>query len=672
MIKLKTNKTRNHKTMFLFLKFESEFKRLNFMCLIILLLSFSNIFAAKELLQESYLQMFDVGLAHINGDDYYDIYTANHGYSETLLLSEKGMFSRISHELNEVMIGKSAAHEMNAKIPNFREGLNIFRTDDSLLFLLCQKCGREVKGKISIPKALLGEKATSVIHIENADVVQTEITERGDFDLIEFTLQENSLLVLKRKYVSVALDFEIEYKNIFIGAKQKVPDTSQFSLISRDNHSFAWTRLNNDQYADVFVGAGGLKGKIRQFEKSQILNDMLLVSSETDRYKDVYSSFGLQKNNCRTYSSMWIDVDSDNDLDLYIGCQNDKNQLFIQTENGLFIEQAEKFGLNFRHGSVFKWQDWNRDGYQDIVLIENNRLNLYLSELKDNEFKFKLIKTSQPLGKFLQAVNTQLVISDINNDLIFEVFVTTAQKQHYFVQDGEGFKKGRLGAIGLPIDNKGHLNIVDVNLDGLLDICIFEDGIYLQGDDGKFNKSEILKDSFTYKSVYHKFENDNSILWFRNYLWFDKENDGSWDVLEAGTFRNGTAEERKQSRQFNVMKYNFKKPYEGSKIYLHKSIERKNNWLQIELTGTEKNLDAIGSEVTVNAGKRVQYRFTYGNTDSFHSQGHYRHYFGLGDNDTAKVTVKWPNGKEFTLDKVKANQLLNINYQDISMPEFPL
>jgi hypothetical protein len=97
----------------------------------------------------------------------------------------------------------------------------------------------------------------------------------------------------------------------------------------------------------------------------------------------------------------------------------------------------------------------------------------------------------------------------------------------------------------------------------------------------------------------------------------------------------------------------------GGRHELFRNETAAGNWIQIDLVGTASPRDAIGAKVYVDAGDIGQFREQNG---GFHrwSQNHKRLHFGLADNDTATVTVRWQNGTEEAFEDVVANGVYRI------------
>jgi enediyne biosynthesis protein E4 len=80
-----------------------------------------------------------------------------------------------------------------------------------------------------------------------------------------------------------------------------------------------------------------------------------------------------------------------------------------------------------------------------------------------------------------------------------------------------------------------------------------------------------------------------------------------------------------------------------------------NHWLMLHLVGTQSNRDGFGARVKVNG----QYGYCT-STGSYLSAHDKRLHFGLGAAREAKVEIRWPSGKQQTLEKVAADQILTV------------
>jgi hypothetical protein len=83
------------------------------------------------------------------------------------------------------------------------------------------------------------------------------------------------------------------------------------------------------------------------------------------------------------------------------------------------------------------------------------------------------------------------------------------------------------------------------------------------------------------------------------------------------------------------------------------------NWLAFRLTGTKSNRSAIGAQVTLQAGGRMQVR-RVNSSVGYASSSDLTVHFGLGGETSAAVKIQWPSGTVQELGTVKANQRMEI------------
>ncbi|MEM9595059.1 MAG: ASPIC/UnbV domain-containing protein, partial [Acidobacteriota bacterium] len=103
---------------------------------------------------------------------------------------------------------------------------------------------------------------------------------------------------------------------------------------------------------------------------------------------------------------------------------------------------------------------------------------------------------------------------------------------------------------------------------------------------------------------------------------------------------------------------------DGGPQVLRNEAEGAGNWLAVRLRGRAPNTDAIGAEIRVTAGKRVQKRLVRSGT-SYISQNDMRQHFGLGTVDRVEsVEVLWPDGTTTKVTGVVAGQTLVVPQPD--------
>jgi hypothetical protein len=84
-------------------------------------------------------------------------------------------------------------------------------------------------------------------------------------------------------------------------------------------------------------------------------------------------------------------------------------------------------------------------------------------------------------------------------------------------------------------------------------------------------------------------------------------------------------------------------------------------FLQISLTGTVSNRQALGARVTVRSGGRTLVKWNDGKS-GYLSQSALPIYFGLGDAEKVdRVEVLWPSGRQSLIDRgIAINRVLTV------------
>ena len=84
----------------------------------------------------------------------------------------------------------------------------------------------------------------------------------------------------------------------------------------------------------------------------------------------------------------------------------------------------------------------------------------------------------------------------------------------------------------------------------------------------------------------------------------------------------------------------------------------KNNWLKVKTIGTKSNRSGIGAKLRCTTPDGMRQVDEVRSGGSYISQNDLRIHFGLGENATADLEIRWPSGHVDKLPGVKANQVL--------------
>lgn len=598
--------------------------------------------------------LFDLGAVDVDGDSNLDIFTTNHSALQSLLLNQtQGEFIDKFSELKLSQDLKFEDIEVAGSKPNFSDpGLYIYRRKnfqwntveaDNLLVLSIHKVDRPVVGTIELISPIKTELS------DGFSIQKTEKQLAADLVLttIDFTAVADGKLFIESDLTALPIKFKIDRgisaEQIFLGQKLQQPETREFSLHWKDRHGMAWVDFNGDRFMDVFVSRGGLKGKIERFLELDLRNFLQdeLFANTGNSFADNTVEKEIHKNSCPGRQVAWVDYNNDNRLDLYVVCGKgappgalSPNQLHQQQADGTFIDVAPQLELAHLEGGSFVWLDSDLDGDLDLFWATKEQFQLYLNQ--NNQFEPQL-----PIVKSRATGVEKLAVADIDRDGDLDIYAAQSKKSLILENNNGTYKTIEPKSLGLPTAVIT-ANWVDYDNDGLVDLYALPGGIYRQKNNGKFLATHLLKPKFSLS----EFDDARS-------TWFDYDNDGRRDLLVAYKYRPWWL------RIIGKVKTDIPDP-RSWQARLYQNIGNSNHWLEIALTGSLGNPQAIGSRVTVitDDGKQIQ---QVGQADGSHySQGHYRLYFGLGQQKPKQILVEWSNGQTQTLINPASDRLLTI------------
>ncbi len=477
-------------------------------------------------------------------------------------------------------------------------------------------------------------------------------------------------------------------------------DTDGDGLVDRQpSYGVAWGDANGDGYADLYLNNhfGDRNGPPPSLYINQqdgtFVNRLDLFPAD-DRGDIVRGD---------RHGNIWADFDNDGDQDLIqlVGLNSDsepsRNKLFINeiNEGGIFVDKGVDFGITYpesraREATVF---DFNNDGLLDFIhgSLTDGTKN---PELPATVFQQNPDGTFSDVGaavdfEFDRSYGVEYVaLADFTGDGRLDVF----QKQPndvYDITSGKFVKITDSLFDGVTLQNgRGLVDmaIADFNGDLKPDIFLPSSGgnghqLVLSSPTGWEDKSvESGVRSVSYRTtdgggvVTGDFDNDGDVDLFaldRNGgpdFIFENQGDGTFT---ANAFSDTTplpGVPRPDLRTVAVADYNndgfldlLETTHRNDPTYrLLQNKGNSNNWLSIDLEGTESNRDGIGATVYVTAGGVTQMR-QQTNGQHHRAQDHKRIHFGLGDQSTiSEIRIKWPSGIEQVLTGVTVNQILQV------------
>jgi len=222
--------------------------------------------------------------------------------------------------------------------------------------------------------------------------------------------------------------------------------------------------IDNDGFLDWFVNDDEDINEI-------FLNDSTGLLIEADDFIDMKTA--KPSDNSGNYSTDWVDIDSDGDVDFYLSkCRSTAlsskdprriNQLFINDGNNNYEEKASEYGLAFGAQTwATNFGDLDNDGDLDAIVINHfDKWNL-LENVRNDTFVDR-IKSLDSIG----GVATQCLLRDFDNNGYLDILVTGRADNLWFNQ---GEWKFKLEQDPFRYFETTNFSVGDINHDGFHDI----------------------------------------------------------------------------------------------------------------------------------------------------------------------------------------------------------
>ena len=631
--------------------------------------SLGGLFVERPLPSQSTRELFDIGIADINGDDHLDIFSSNHNTRQNLWIADgKGGYRDMLTAWGldqdpalpgaEIADGEPAMTEPGIYI--HAEGRNA-----QSRFPLIIRAHRlndigRIEGRIRTHSGI-GAYTSEGFAVQSPSAAAVPGAELP-LNTVEFSADRDASLRLELDSpgAPVILEFgaAVPLASIYVGQQKVHPKSREIRFELQDRHGLAWSDLNGDGRLDVYITRGAIGGTLRKFppDVQTRVQDELLVSQRDGRYVNVTAASGIDKRGCSARKTSWADFDRDGLLDLYVNCQERgfvagqyPKQLYRQGVDGRFTDVAGNVGLDLPESEVidFTWADIDNDGYPDLVTYEGKGFFLYRNRAGarfDRQFigRGKFAREDRPQLRGTTAeywfVDGKLAVADFDGDGYLDVFSASKMGNALLLNDG----KGGLSLVdptgrGLP-DASATAVWVDFDNDGLVDLFAVPQGLYRQRPDHRFEATGLLG-----------VEAGRYMAAIAN--WADLDNDGRRDLLLALLENFSKRNWWERLRKTNADRFTWH-------IAAYRNNDSQNRWLAVRLQGRPGNPQAIGARVTVQTAAGQQVQVVGLNDGAFFSQGHYRLYFGLGASERAdSVRVVWPDGSEETFGVLEAERM---------------
>ena len=427
-------------------------------------------------------------------------------------------------------------------------------------------------------------------------------------------------------------------------------DVTEKAGLNPDMYSVAVAAADydNDGFEDLLVTGYG--------------KTILYHNDGNGHFTDVTAKAGIKVDGW-AISSTWLDYDKDGCVDLFVGryvkfdpkyrafyaadnypgpldYEGETNQLFHNNCDGTFTDVTEKSGIGAYVGRTMgvTAADFDNDGWDDIYVANDRTENFLFHNKHDGTFEEIGNDTDTAFGQNGESTSSMgPVFADFEGRGWLDLWVTDG---HYnrLLHNTTKMSLEDIGASnGVSQTNAQYVSwgtgIYDFDNDGLLDILIFHGGLIhlipqehtLFRGTGNGQFADVSREAGPVLS-----ERTTA----RGACFADYDNDGKIDAFVVNLGGKGTL--------------------------VHNVSTGTGHWITIKLAGTKSNRDGIGARVEVlAAGKRHTAERVAGS--GYLSQDDGRLHFGLGAATTVdKLIVRWPSGREQTLENLSVDRVLNV------------
>ena len=389
------------------------------------------------------------------------------------------------------------------------------------------------------------------------------------------------------------------------------------------------TDYNNDGCLDILIMRGG-------WEAPQ--HRSLLRNNCDGTFTDVTKSSGLSAIASSSQTAVWVDINNDGLLDLFVGNENGPAQLFLNNGNGTFKDISRSAGIDrtaFSKGVAAA--DYDNDGYPDLFVSNLTGPNFLYHNNHNNTFT----EVAESAGVAGPTRGFPTWFFDYDNDGWPDLFVTS-----YFFSIDETART----YLGLPHNattmklyrNTGNGTFRDVTKEVGLDKVFMPMGA---------NFGDIDNDG--YLDIYLGTGSPTYAAEVPNVLLRNREGKSFVDVTTAtgtGDWHKGHgvafADLTNRGVEDIVAVIGGATPGDAHAMRVFENPGSGNDWINLKLTGVKTNRAAVGARIRVtveNEGgpPRNIYR-TVGSGGSFGASPLQQH-IGLGKNaKIVEIEIWWP------------------------------
>ncbi|HEX6308298.1 MAG TPA: CRTAC1 family protein [Longimicrobiales bacterium] len=297
---------------------------------------------------------------------------------------------------------------------------------------------------------------------------------------------------------------------------------------ARPTRAAAWGDYDGDGDPDLLAGfTAGAGGVLR------------LYRNDRARFTDVTAAAGIAVDSGAVRQPVWIDVDGDGDLDLFVAFRDRANALF-RNDDGHFTDVAVELGLADTRRTVGAvWLDYDEDGDPDLVVgnMDGDANGVFRNEgvrFTDVASELGLEWGGRAPGDASNGT-VRPCTADVDADGRLDLFFANYGPNGLFLNRGAGRFEDVSAAWGIAIDGRyDTCAFADIDHDGRIDLYV----------NGTITRGTSHPD-FLFRNTGSGFADETSPL-IRDIpashgaQWADADGDGDPDLALAGTAPGAT------------------------------------------------------------------------------------------------------------------------------------
>lgn len=441
-------------------------------------------------------------------------------------------------------------------------------------------------------------------------------------------------------------------------------DVTEQSGLDPDMYAVAVTAADydNDGHVDLLVTGYG--------------KTILYHNDGNGHFTDVTEKVGIKVDGW-AISSTWLDYDRDGCVDLFVGryvkfdpkyrafyaadnypgpldYEGETNKLYHNNCDGTFTDVSEKSGIAAFVGRTMgvTAADFDNDGWDDIYVANDRTENFLFRNKHDGTFEEIANDTGTAYGQNGESTSSMgPVFADLGGRGMLDLWVSDGHYNRMLRNTGKTSFDDIGAGNGVSQANAQYVSwgtgVYDFNNDGLLDILIFHGGLI------------------------HLIPQEHTLFQGQGGGKFEDVSEGAGAVLNERTVARGACfADYDQDGKVDAFLVNL-----GAKGKLvHNVSTNTGHWVAIKLVGAirpgdhgsgpgpgaKSNRDGIGAKVEISAGAKHELQERVAGS-GYLSQNEAQLHFGLGSATVIdKIVVKWPSGREQTLENQGVDRVLTI------------